>query len=404
LANPGRSGYRFRAPLSAVRWYAAYEAIPFECGNDWTSSAQPSEGHRVISEASAFLARLQGTYRNTDIDWEGLLEADYLALLSGRDDLGIIDVGGHAGRHSRVILERLKPSRLLIFEPLPNQREALEAGFAHDPNVTVYGCALGSQRGQSTFVIKRGAPEESGLRQRSFYNDGKSDDLESITVAVETLDGSGIPFRVDFIKIDAEGGEIDILKGADNLLHRDKPIISVEYGPGGYDVYGYEPETLFEFSTKLGYSIFDLFGHRFASIDEWRSCVARFYWDYLLIPDCRVPILTDRIELIRLRSERFIEPPRAENKEILVLEERLAATLAELAGTQAELASTRERLLHVSNLVDALQRSAMELASTRERLLHVSNFVDALQRSTSWRITAPLRHVKVMFGGRGLPR
>jgi FkbM family methyltransferase len=252
-----------------------------------------------MPEASDFLAQLEASCRNTDFDWESLLEANYIALLSDRDDLGIIDIGGHAGRHSLAIQQKLNPSHLLIFEPLPDQRRSLETMFAHHTNVTVYGWALGNLRGKSTFVVKKGAPAESGLRQRSFYNDGNSGDLERIPVTIETLDNLDIPFEVDFIKIDTEGGEIDILQGGTNLLRRDAPIISVEYGPGGYDAYGYKSETLFDLATEIGYSIFDLFGNRFSSIDEWRLCVARFYWDYLLIPDRRIPAIAARINVVR---------------------------------------------------------------------------------------------------------
>jgi FkbM family methyltransferase len=259
-----------------------------------------------MSGANEFLTRIASTYRAGDIDWESLLEANYIALFSGCEGLGIIDIGGHAGRHSQVILRKLNPSHLLIFEPLPKQKEFLQALFAGYGNVAVYDCALGNQRGPTSFVVKKGALEESGLLQRSFYNDGNNEDLETIPVTIETLDNLNFPFRVDFIKIDTEGGEIDILKGAVKLLRRDAPIVSVEYGPGGYDAYGYKSDTLFELATESGYSIFDLFGNRFESIKEWRSCVARFYWDYLLIPDQRIPSIVDRIDVIRaLNPDRF---------------------------------------------------------------------------------------------------
>ena len=259
-----------------------------------------------MSETVEFLKQVEAKYRNTDIDWEDLLEADYLTLLDGRPGLNIIDIGGHAGRHSRVIHERLRPLNLMIFEPLPEQWRRLTETFVSHPNVSVRNLALGRAPGRSTFVIKRGAPEESGLRQRSFYNDGDTTDLKHIQVEVEALDHLDIPFRVDFIKIDTEGGEIDILQGGRKLLARDAPIVSVEYGPGGYDAYGYKPETLFELAAEIGYTLFDLFGNRFTSVDEWRSCVARFYWDFLLIPSARIGALADRIEVIRSRArERF---------------------------------------------------------------------------------------------------
>jgi hypothetical protein len=42
--------------------------------------------------------------------------------------------------------------------------------------------------------------------------------------------------------------------------------------------------TLYEEAAALGYAVCDLFGNAFWSIDEWRACVDRLYWDYILIP------------------------------------------------------------------------------------------------------------------------
>lgn len=48
---------------------------------------------------------------------------------------------------------------------------------------------------------------------------------------------------IDFIKIDTEGGGIDILNGAAHPSQRDKPIISVKYGPG-HHAYGQGPRPI----------------------------------------------------------------------------------------------------------------------------------------------------------------
>ncbi len=245
------------------------------------------------------LKRLESCHRNVDFDWESLLEANYVALLSGRDNLGVIDIGAHTGRHSLAIKSRLNPSHLLMFEPLPDQRKILESLFLHDPCAIIYDCALGSTSGTSSFFVKTGSPGESGLRRRSFYNDGNCEDLKEITTRVSRLDSIHIPFKIDFIKIDTEGGDIDILKGAARLLQRDRPIISIEYGPGGYDAYGYGPETLFDLAESMHYSIFDLFGNEFTSREEWISCVGRFYWDYLMVPLPAIESLADRVCIIQ---------------------------------------------------------------------------------------------------------
>lgn len=252
----------------------------------------------MCKPAVDLIERLAASSRNTDFDWESLLEANYLILLAD-EPVGIIDVGGHAGRHARVFQQHLNLTKLLVFEPLPAQHAALTELFRSDDRVQISNVALSNASGQSRFFVKTMAPEESGLRQRSFYNDGRRDDLAEILVEVERLDAIAINFKVDFIKIDAEGGEIDILKGTRGLLEKDWPVVSVEYGPGGYDAYGYKAETLFELASDLSYSVFDLFGNRISSVEEWRSCVGRFYWDFMLIPTWKCSRLADRIERIR---------------------------------------------------------------------------------------------------------
>ena len=86
-----------------------------------------------------------------------------------------------------------------------------------------------------------------------------------------------------YVKIDVEGGEIGVLRGGRDFLARHRPILLVEYGQPSYAAYGHTADTLYEEAMMLGYAVCDLFGN-VRSIDEWRACVDRLYWDYLLIP------------------------------------------------------------------------------------------------------------------------
>lgn len=254
--------------------------------------------------AAAYMEALQQRYRNTDIKWERILEFAYTVMLTGLSSPpGVIDIGGHAGRHAKVIASTLNPSHLIIFEPLPAQSAALQQEFLLHANVKIVACALGNRRGSTKFVVNRKSPEESGLQPRTAYNNSETSDLQEITVRVETLDEFRIPFRVDFIKIDTEGGEIDILKGAAELLRRDQPVVSVEYGPSGFGAYGYQAETLYDLADSCGYDLYDLFGNRFSSREEWAACVGRFYWDYLMIPRSRMAALTKRIAVLKTGTE-----------------------------------------------------------------------------------------------------
>ena len=232
------------------------------------------------------------------IDWEWVLEYNYIILLDDIKPLSIIDIGANMGRHAQVFTEILKCGYLMMFEPIPHLCADLQAIFSDKP-VDVFQCALGAREGSSSFFVKPAAIGESGLRRRSSYNDGRSDDLEEIVVQVRTLDSFDPPGPISYIKIDTEGGEIDILKGAAKLLKRDRPAISVEFGRGGYDAYGYGPEALFSVASELGYAIFDLVGTPFVTQQDWLNGVDRIYWDYLMLPMERADWFRPKIERIR---------------------------------------------------------------------------------------------------------
>jgi hypothetical protein len=69
------------------------------------------------------------------------------------------------------------------------------------------------------------------------------------------LDDDFTDDRLDFIKIDVEGAEMNVLIGARNTIVRLRPIIVFESGMGGLEFYGYRPEQLFSFFHEIGYVI-----------------------------------------------------------------------------------------------------------------------------------------------------
>jgi len=57
--------------------------------------------------------------------------------------------------------------------------------------------------------------------------------------------------KIDLVKIDVEGAELDVLKGSYSILKNDKPIVLVEVHYGYY----WKPETLYGLLQNLGYSL-----------------------------------------------------------------------------------------------------------------------------------------------------
>ena len=74
-------------------------------------------------------------------------------------------------------------------------------------------------------------------------------------VQVDTLDRIVDEYgleKLDLIKIDVEGAELDVLNGSRGVLERDKPILLIEVHFGYYDL---KPETLYNLLKKLGYDL-----------------------------------------------------------------------------------------------------------------------------------------------------
>jgi FkbM family methyltransferase len=228
------------------------------------------------------LNEIQSRYVNSgEIDWEALLEHGYRRFLD-RDSV-VLDVGGHEGRHTEIFVNTIGCAAVRVFEPLPALHRKLQSRFAGVAAVDVLPYALGAECGSREFVHNTSVPSESGLKER-IYNDPEGARTERIRVEVRTLDSLDLNAdRVDFIKIDTEGGECDIIKGARRSIDEFRPVLSVEYGHAGYSAYGYSWRSLYDLTEEMDYCLFDLLGNRIESIDEWRACVDKYYWDFYAV-------------------------------------------------------------------------------------------------------------------------
>jgi hypothetical protein len=71
--------------------------------------------------------------------------------------------------------------------------------------------------------------------------------VQEIEIRTEQLDNL-IPdqVQIDFIKVDVEGAELQVFKGAREIIRKNHPIIVFEHGLGGSDYYGTGPDDIYE--------------------------------------------------------------------------------------------------------------------------------------------------------------
>ena len=149
-------------------------------------------------------------------------------------DSTCIDIGAHGG----IILQRMfqvSPSGChFAFEPIPELAQNLMKNF---PHARIFQCALSDRNTTSNFYHLLNGDAESGLRKTITHT--KNPQYKIIPVEVKRLDDI-VPdeLQISLIKIDTEGNELPVIRGAEKLIRRCKPLIIFETGNNTTPAYG----------------------------------------------------------------------------------------------------------------------------------------------------------------------
>ena len=160
-------------------------------------------------------------------------------------DSNCIDVGCHKGKFLDRMIALAPQGTHWGFEPLPHLYEKLKTKYEHT-NTTLLPYALSDTEGESSYTFVKNAAGYSGFKKRTYHIPFPK--LTAISVKRKKLD-TVIPAgtRIDFIKIDVEGAELEVLHGAEQTIKRNKPYIIFEHGIGAAPHYGTKPGDIFNF-------------------------------------------------------------------------------------------------------------------------------------------------------------
>jgi FkbM family methyltransferase len=176
----------------------------------------------------------------------------------------VIDVGANVGDTAVELAAAVGPSgRVVAVEPAPGPFTVLVKRTRDLGQVTPIRCALGRRHETRAvfhyrhWTLLTQAAEDPRMRQPN-YHPGEYTELKGrFECAFTRLDTLCLDFglpRVDFIKIDVDGFEYQVIQGATTTLRQHHPILHVEVGRWTMGQVGDAPEPLLLSLAHLGYS------------------------------------------------------------------------------------------------------------------------------------------------------
>jgi FkbM family methyltransferase len=166
----------------------------------------------------------------------------------------VVDVGASWGLFSYHLARRVgKAGRVYSYEPHPANAVVLRKLAQARPHVQFRPVAVSDQAGHAQLQV----PKHHGrvvTAQSSLSHTFEGIAVERVEVPTVRLDDEiGTALRLDFIKIDVEGHELSVLRGAASLLERCMPPVLIEIEQRHLD--GPISEVFYELE-KLGYQVF----------------------------------------------------------------------------------------------------------------------------------------------------
>lgn len=172
-----------------------------------------------------------------------------------RSDDVVFDVGSHIGHYIVLASEVVEKGSLVAFEPTPKNYHRILENVALNAiqNSKVEQMAVGSKNGTAQFLLEN----ESEVNRLS----DNSESGTKANVKITTLDsycGKKKIKLINFLKIDTEGAEADVLLGAQKLIFSQKiPVILFELNPK-VEQYKEKKKSIFSILNQANYHYFIL--------------------------------------------------------------------------------------------------------------------------------------------------
>jgi FkbM family methyltransferase len=235
--HPANRGHRLRRTLSAVRFQFL--------GRLFGRRSRAAVGAHSVIEADAHVYHSARAMYANPVDWNEML-AWQRALEPGSL---FVDVGANVGLYTIWCIEA--GAEVIALEPSRIARERLDSNLKlNGYSAEVVPAAVGEAEGTLRLTTQLD-------NQNHLLLSSDSDQVESEEVPVLTLDGLIGERSIDGLKVDVEGAELLVMKGAQRLLAEQRiKLIQLEWNESSVDLLKQDRRPLAELLSSYGYALF----------------------------------------------------------------------------------------------------------------------------------------------------
>lgn len=192
-------------------------------------------------------------------------ELNFIHTLLQKDDY-FLDIGANIGIFSVLASEKCK--NVFSFEPTPQTFDRLKENMElnHFPSTKLFRLALSTEKGDTEFNISEDGMDAWNNISSSEDNPG----FVKVKVQTETLDNLGNELNLPenakvIIKMDVEGWELNVMKGAQNFFEKYSPLMMIEFNDENFLRNDYCGKDLVLYLKSLGFDFYEMENGRLKS-------------------------------------------------------------------------------------------------------------------------------------------
>jgi len=224
---------------------------------------------------------MSGGYKNNFMDDNDLKIIQGVKNYMGESPV-IIDVGANRGNYTDFALTLFPNAKVVLIEPNDMWIDELKRKYSDNKNIDIFNTLISDHNGGETFYYFTNHNDQiSSIYKRPVFHDLPMKEMTKCCATIDNVISAMGYYHVDFVKVDTEGAEFKVLKGAvKSLAYKKIKFIQIEYG-GTYPDAGITMKQIIDFANNFGYYAYS-YDKVFTELNS-QSFVEDFHYDNYLI-------------------------------------------------------------------------------------------------------------------------